>query len=184
MKPTIHIDVDTTKAQRAIRPNRDLDQAGYSLQHVIAAQLTAALDHIARELNSLDGYGSGTPEVSVSASAELTAPERYADARWNLTCALDDLKDAKNELLACVRQMSEQCVRVMGMRAPRDVVKPPDRSGLCCSGQAGKHAYIEWADPLCMMPAIKSGLCQAHYMSWYRARKRDGIDVTKDHEPL
>ena len=183
-KPTIRIDVDTTNATRRARPNRDLDAAGYSLQHVIANQVTLALEHIARELSAIDGYGSGAPEVAVSASSELTGPERYADARWQLTSAREDLRDAKTRVLEAVRQLSEVCVQTIALRAPRDVVKPPDRSGLCCTGQQGKHATIEWGDPLCMMPGIKSGMCQAHYMAWYRARKRDNIDVSKDFEPL
>ena len=166
------------------KPNRDLDQAGWTLQHVVALQLTAALEHVHRELSAIDGFSSGTPEVSVRASADLTGPERHADARWALTSAREDLRDAKTTLLASIRDLSELCREVIGMRAPKTVVKPEDtKRDLCCSHQSGKHGVIEWGDALCMMPSVKSGLCQKHYMAWYRSRQRDGIDVSKDHEP-
>ena len=167
------------------RPNRDLEVAGWSLQQVVAVSLTAALEHVHRELSTLDGFSSGAPEVSVHASAELTGPEWYADARWGLTSAREDLRDAKAAVLVSIRHLSELCTKVQTMRAPKVVVKPDDaKRDLCCSHQSGKHAVIEWGDPLCMMPGVKAGLCQAHYMAWWRARTRDNIDVSKDHEPV
>ena len=166
------------------KPNRDLEVAGWSLQQVVSVSLTAALEHVQRELSTLDGYSSGAPEVAVHASAELTGPERYADARWGLTNAREDLRDAKVAVLVAIRELSELCTLVQGMRAPKVVVKPDDtKRHLCCSAQQGKHANVEWGDAHCMMPGIKAGLCQAHYMAWYRARVRDGVDVSKDHEP-
>ena len=167
------------------KPNRDLEVAGWSLQQVVAVSLTAALEHVQRELSTLDGYSSGAPEVAVHASAELTGPERYADARWGLTSAREDLRDAKVAVLVAIRELSELCTLVQGIRAPKVVVKPDDtKRDLCCSHQSGKHAVIEWGDALCIMPGVKSGLCQRHYMAWWRARQRDGIDVSKDHEPV
>ena len=167
------------------KPNADLDKAGWTLQAIVAIQLTAALEHVHRELAALDGFGSGTPEVSVRASSDLTGPERYADARWTLTSAREDLRDAKDDVLRAIRELNEMCNAVIRLRAPKLVVKPEDaKKDLCCSHQSGKHAVIEWGDPLCMFTAQKSGLCQRHYMAWYRARVRDGIDVTKDHEPV
>lgn len=166
------------------KPNRDLDQAGWTLQAIIAVQLTAALEHVQRELSAIDGYGSGAPEVAVRASSDLTGPERYADARWALTDAREQLRDSKTAVLESIRDLHELCRQVLIMRTPKVVVKPEDtKRDLCCSHQSGKHAVIEWGDALCMMPSIKSGLCQKHYMAWYRSRQRDGIDVSKDHEP-
>ena len=167
------------------QPNRDLDQAGWTLQHIVALQLSAALEHIQRELSAIDGFGSGAPEIAVRASAELTGPERYADARWSLTAVREDLRDAKAAVQESIRDLNELCGQVLKMRMPKVVVKPEDtKRDLCCSHQQGKHACVEWGDPLCMMPSVKSGLCQAHYMAWYRSRQRDNIDVSKDHEPL
>ena len=166
------------------KPNRDLEVAGWSLQQVVSVSLTAALEHVQRELSTLDGYSAGAPEVAVHASAELTGPERYADARWGLTSAREDLRDAKVAVLVAIRELSELCTLVQGMRAPKVVVKPDDtKRDLCCTHQQGKHANVEWGDVLCMMPGVKAGLCQKHYQAWYRARLRDGIDVSKDHEP-
>ena len=183
-KPTIRIDVDTSNATRRLRPNRDLDAAGYSLQHVIAFEHAQALEHIGRELSAIDGFGSGAPEVAVTGSSELTGPERYADARWSLTSAREALQNSKATLLEAMRNHHEMCVRINAMRVPKDVVKPQDRSDLCCSHQGGKHAVIEWGDAFCMDRSYKSGLCARHYQAWYRARKRDGIDTSKDFEPL
>jgi hypothetical protein len=167
------------------RPNRDLEEAGWSLQQVVAVSYTAAGEHVQRELSTVDGYGSGAPEVAVHASAELTGPERYADARWSLTNALEDLRDAKAGVLIAIRELSELCTRVQAMRAPKVVVKPEEvKQDLCCSNQHGKHAVIEWGDPLCVRRADRKGLCQKHYQAWYRARVRDNIDVSKDHQPL
>jgi hypothetical protein len=167
------------------KPNRDLDQAAWTLANVVAISLTAALEHIQRELSVLDGYSSGGPEVMVSASADLTGPERTADARWQLTSAREDLRDAKAAVLVSIRDLSQMCSQIMAMRVPKVVVKPEDRKkDLCCSHQSGKHAVVEWGDALCMMPGVKSGLCQAHYMAWYRARVRDGVDTAKDFEPV
>jgi hypothetical protein len=167
------------------QPNRDLEVAGWSLQQTVAVSLTAALQHVQRELSILDGYSSGTPEVAVRASADLTGPERYAHARWELTEAREQLRDAKTAVLVSIRDLSELCATVIAMRAPKVVVKPDDtKRDLCCSHQQGKHAAVEWGDPLCMMTSFKAGLCQAHYMAWFRARVRDNIDVSKDHQPL
>ena len=167
------------------KPNRDLEQAGWTLTNVVAISLTSALEHIQRELSVLDGFSSGGPEVVVSASADLTGPERHADARWQMTNAREDLRDAKAAVLVSIRDLSELCQAVLAMRVPKVVVKPEDRKkDLCCSHQSGKHAVVEWGDALCMMPGVKAGLCQAHYMAWYRARVRDGIDTAKDFEPV
>lgn len=167
------------------KPNRDLDQAGWTLQAIVAVQLTAALDHVQRELSAIDGFGSGAPEVAIRSSSDLTGPERYADARWALTDAREQLRDAKDAVLESIRDLHELCRRVLIMRTPKVVVKPEDtKRDLCCSHQSGKHAVIEWGDAHCFMPGVKSGLCQRHYMAWWRARTRDGIDISKDHEPL
>lgn len=164
-------------------PNVDLWQAGTALQGYVAQNLTAALQHIARELSALDGFPERGDNVSVSATSELTSVERHADGRWQLTSAREDLRDHKAAVLLAIRELNEAINAAMRIRAPRDVTQPNKKTGLCCSNQLGKHGVLEWGDPLCMMTAAKAGLCQAHYMAWYRARIRDGIDTSRDFEP-
>ena len=166
------------------KPNRDLWQAGAALQDYIATNVTSALEHIHRELTILDGYPAGNDEPNVTATSELTSVERTVDARWALTNAREDLRDHKAQVLAAIRELNEFVNMVQRMRVPRVSVKPEDKKrDLCCSGGTGKHAALEWHDPTCMMPAVKAGLCTAHYHAWYRARKRDGIDTSRDFEP-
>ncbi len=167
------------------QPNRDLYQAGAALCDYVATNLTAALEHVQRELSTLDGYGGGSdPGMKVTASSELTSVERTADARWAMTDAREQLRDLKAQVLVSIRELNEYINEVQRMRVPKVVVKPEDKKrDLCCSGIAGKHKADVWGDPLCMLPAVKAGLCSAHYMAWYRARRADGIDVSKDHQP-
>lgn len=164
--------------------NRDLEQAGWQLQTLVAVALTNALSHVQRELSVLDGHPERGEQVPVRASAELTTVERTADARWALTDAREELRDAKANVLLAIRELNELCNRVLRMRQPKVVTKPDDTKGLCCSNQAGKHGVVEWGDPLCLRNGVKAGLCGAHYQAWYRARLRDGIDTTKDYEPV
>ena len=57
-------------------PNRDLDQAGHSLQMVIAVSYSNTQDHIRREMSLLDGYGArGGDEVIVSSSGRTIRVE-------------------------------------------------------------------------------------------------------------
>ena len=166
------------------RPNRDLWQAGAALQDYIATNLTAALEHINRELSILDGYPAGNDEPNVTATSELTTVERTADARWQLTNAREDIRDHKAAVLVAIRELNEYINLVSRMRVPRTVTRPEDKKkDLCCSGQMGKHKSIEWGNPDCLMPAVKKGLCQSHYDAWRYACIRDGVDRSADFQP-
>jgi hypothetical protein len=183
------------------RTDRDLDQAGHSLMHVIAPAYTACLIHLAQEMHLLDGYGSkGGDEVLVSSSGRtirvtdehgqpdnipVTGVEAAMIARMDLWSFLEGLRLKHGQLLREMRELNEMIVAGSRLRTPRHVVSPDDQKrNLCCTGQQGKHDAIAWGDPLCMMPAVKAGMCQAHYMAWYRARVRDNIDTSRDHEPV
>jgi hypothetical protein len=167
------------------RPNRDLDQAGHLLMNVMAVSYTQARHHLALELSYLDGYPAGNDEPNVTSTAELTTVERCADARLMISTIDMELEALKAETLGMVRALSEAINRANTHRAPRQVKRPDDKTGLCCSNQAGKHDSLTWGDPLCLDigdPA-RGGLCPKHYMRWWRARKRDGIDVSREHQP-
>ena len=165
------------------QPNVDLWQAGASLQGYIAQNLTAALQHIARELSALDGFPERGDQLSVRASAEMTSVERHAEGRWALTNAREDLRDRKAAALLSIRELNEAINEAMRLRAPRDVTQPNKNQGLCCSNQLGLHAVIEWGDALCLRLPVKKGLCEKHWKAYYRACERDGVDRTKDYEP-
>ena len=181
-------------------PNRDLDQAGHSLQMVIAVSYSNTQDHIRREMSLLDGYGArGGDEVIVSSSGRtirvededgnpdnvpVTGVEAAMIARADLWSFLEGLELQKKRTLLEIRKLNELVVAGSRLRMPRNVVKPEDQKrNLCCSGQQGKHDAITWGDPLCMMPAVKKDLCQKHYDAWRYACNRDGIDRSKDYEP-
>ena len=164
------------------KPNRDLDLAGHMLQHVVAANLSHALAHLLQEIHNIDGFPERGEQLGVHATSELTATERSADVRYQLRLMVEDLRDAKANTLQSVRELNELCVRAIKVRVPKNVKAPGKPQGLC--DQTGKEGNIEWGDPLCMMPAVKGGMCQAHYQRWYRHRVSLGIDVSGDHQPL
>lgn len=165
------------------QPNVDLWQAGQQLANHVALNLSAALEHIQRELSIIDGFPERGEQVAVRASAELTTVERAAEARWQLTDAREQLRDQKATVLREIRDLNEYINLVMRLRVPKQVTKPDAKDGLCCSNQAGRHGVIEWGDPLCTRNPTKSGLCEPHYRKWLAARQRDGVDTSKDYEP-
>ena len=168
------------------KPNRDLEVAGWSLQNTISVNHTSALERLVRELAAVDGYGSGAPEVAVRSSADLTGPERHADARLEYLAMIDEVKTKGTAVLVAIRELNDAHTRAQALRAPKVIVNARDKQGLCCSNQAGKHAVVEWGDALCMDngDSARGGLCDKHWWRWYRARKRDGIDVSKEFQPL
>lgn len=164
------------------RPNRRATDAGHTLQHVIARQVADALDHLRRELSLLDGYGTGSPEVAVQATAELTPVEAVADARLTITRTETQIRSDLNEIIEGIHDLHRLCNQALAMRQPRNVRKP-DEAELCAHGQRGKEGALEWGDPLCPLPGVKGGMCQAHYYRWYRHRVDHGVDTSRDFEP-
>ena len=167
------------------KPNRDLEMAGWSLQNIVAVNVTAALEHIARELHALDGFtGGGDPGMRVQSTSELTTVEAVADERWRMRSAVEELRDAKADVLSSIRALNELCNALQRLRAP----KVPQRGtealkGLCGSAQVGKEGADVWGDANCPMPAVKGGMCQAHWWRWHRHKRAIGVDVSRDHEP-
>jgi hypothetical protein len=165
-------------------PNRDLDQAGHLLMNVMALSFQQARAHLATEVSYCDGYPAGNDSPNVTASAELTSVERAASARYDLSTIDMELQALKVETLGMIRALNEAINRAASTRVPRTVVKPEDKKkDLCCTGQVGKEGAIEWGDPLCLMPAVKANMCQAHYYRWYRHRQDHGIDTSRDFAP-
>ena len=124
---------------------------------------------------------------------EFTAVERAGEQSYALTSIREDMRD---QVAATLRAYTEFCGHIKALMvvthtASRTGLSKADREALkadavhpsvCSDNQVGKHAVDEWGDGICILPGVKGGLCQRHYYAWYRARQRDGIDTTRDHE--
>lgn len=138
----------------------------------IARDLIAARDHVAAELATLDGYPGGESE-RVSGSSELTPTEAIASARLGMRRHMDDIEAGVHLLNVTAADVARSLRGVLGTRVPADFT-------VCHNSQSGKEGVDRWGDPLCNKPPVKAGMCQAHYMAWYRARQAAGVDVTHD----
>jgi hypothetical protein len=166
-----------------MNPNRELWQAGAALMDYIGLNYQHAMMHLSQELSICDGYPAGNDEPNVTATSELTSVERAANARLTITTCRDDLEAQRAETLAHIRILNEMCTGAQQFRTPKVVTEPDSKKACCATGQVGKEGAIEWGDPLCLMPQVKGGMCQAHYYRWYRHRQEHGIDTSKDFEP-
>ena len=168
----------------APKPNRQAVEAGEYLAGLVAANLTAALEHIHRELTTCDGFGERGDSVVVSASSESTSTERAMMARYELTEMRESLRDALSEAVEAVRRLGWTAQAAMRLRAPQGVVAP-NTAKLCRDGitDATRRGAVEWHDPTCMMPGVKLGLCQRHYDARRYWCTTNGVDHERE-EPL
>lgn len=170
----------TTDAQRLTQYAHILRNFATQLERH-SSDCDQALDHLARE-QALIGWPTRNDDPNVSGSTgDLTRTERAAEASWRLTNQREAIRDIISYLsddLTLIRRnidtLNRAITRAHGMRTERPT------EPVCRDQQTGKHAAIEWGDALCQMPGVKSGLCQRHYMAWYRARLRDDVDTTRD----
>jgi hypothetical protein len=160
------------------KPNRRAEEAGYTLQTIIAANISNALDHLTRELSVCDGFGERGESVSVSSSTESTTTERAMMARYQLTEMRESLRDALNEAIEAINRLNWTTQQAMRIRSPRDVVQPK-QDKLCRDGitDATRQGSLEWHDPTCMKTADKLGLCSAHYMARRRWAENNAIEL-------
>lgn len=166
------------------KPNRRAEEAGYTLQHIIAANISNALDHLTRELSVCDGFGERGESVSVSSSTESTTTERAMMARYQLTEMRESLRDSLNEAIEAINRLNWTTQQAMRLRSPRDVVQPK-QDKLCRDGitDTTRQGSLEWHDPTCMMTATKLGLCQRHYDARRYWLNSHGIPDTGEHLP-
>jgi len=164
----------------------DLDRLGWVAEnqavrlHELAISvdtyLTAA-DVLRRDL----GWPGSSDNPRVSGGGDtLTSVERAADHLWHINANWEDVRDAVAALVAHRNAETDLCNAVAHLvKHGKDLAaqNPP-----CCDSQVGKHGVEHWGDALCPLPGVKSGLCSRHYMAWYRARRADGIDTSRDHE--
>ena len=148
----------------------------------MAPLITLARDATAERINRLDGWTSGgSSDPHVTASRPASSTERHGEQRARLAADYQQLHEDLGQIDELVRSVIGMCQRMV---TGKDITQPelPDVP-LCMEGQTGKDGSIEWGDTTCAMPAVKSGMCQAHYLAWYRHRRSRGIDVSRDHEP-
>jgi len=150
-----------------------------------------AQQHVAQELSVL-GWPRRGDSVSVTGGGDgLTSVERDADLCYDLTSLREDVRDQVEATLAAYRGFCRHLealgiilhtTRRAGLtRKERDAMKlEQPKPAVCADNQHGKHGVEEWGDALCFLPSVKAGLCQAHYMAWYRRRQADGIDISRD----
>jgi|TARA_R110000744_G_scaffold95674_1_gene184806 hypothetical protein len=156
----------------------------------LADQHNEAQHHIAAEMSVL-----GWPQRSgneIRGTSELTTVERDAAAAHRLTAIGEDVRDQVTASLMGYRGFCAHLTalgiilataRKTGLSKAESAALRKTTLDICCDNQVGRHAVAEWGDPLCSLSGTKAGLCGQHYMTWYRARIRDGIDTSRDHQP-
>lgn len=186
------------------RRNARVMQLAWTLEHLLSSDVTSALEAISERLARADGYptqtigasppvGEPRPEMTgPCASCERTRPcpyhdgatltvvERAADVRYRDGLHREEIRDRLDGLEITVREFQRYLRTVIGRPTAEDVTRAVP---MCRDNQLGKHAVAEWGDPLCPMTSDKGGLCSQHYLAWWRAKKRDGISIGRDHEP-
>ena len=166
------------------KPNRQAEEAGHTLSTIIATNITNALEHLARELTTCDGWPEHGDSVTVSASSESTTTERAAMARYEMREMRETLRGDLTEVMEAIRRLNWTTQKAMRLRAPKNVTQP-NQAKLCRDGitDATRAGAVEWHDPVCMMTGTKLGLCQRHYDArryWLTAH---GIPDTGEHLP-
>jgi hypothetical protein len=160
------------------RTDRDLTVASLNLSH-IAGSISDARIGLHTHLARLDGYPGGGERLGVTATAELTTVEQSAQRRIALSTLADELDHARQHAISAVYALARKVEQAQRLTAQ----VPPESPALCCNGQGGKEGVVEWGDPLCVLPAVKGGMCQMHYQRWYRHRQELGIDTSRDFQP-
>ena len=161
----------------APRPNRRAEDAGNLLAGIIATNLTAALEHLARELQCADGFGERGDNVAVHTSGVKRPTEAAMAARYELTEAREGLRDALDEAVEAIRRLGWAAQAAMRLRAPQDVVRP-STAKLCRDGITDRTRAWAMQSPdhaTCMRTQERLGLCEAHYKQRRRWMESLGI---------
>lgn len=146
-----------------VRQRDELAKFVKSLDDFALADLHRRAQHPAR-----DAYGAGQPDVSVTASAELTSVERAADAqgfgRPIADPVLKLLTAVFHELDEVVRHAARmESKRKLIHRASRTTGRPSSLQGECmCCGRAVAGSHSD---------RLRSGYCEPCYRAWLDAGK-------------
>ena len=169
----------------ASKPNKTATDAAYRLEAIHAPNLTAADEHLLRELSLADGYGERGESVSVTSSAEMTPTEAAANARYELNAMRDELRAALQEAVDGIDRLGWVIQRAMRLRAPKGV-PAANAAKLCRDGltDASRPGAVEWHDPTCTAGAVSRGLCRKHYNAMYYWRSTHGLEPLPEQDPM
>ena len=169
----------------AMKPNKTATDAAYRLEAIHAPNLTAALEHLLRELSLADGYGERGESVNVTSSAELTPTEAAANARYELGMMREELRDALTVAVDGIDKLGWVIQRAMRLRAPRGV-QAANAAKLCRDGltDASRPGAVEWHDPTCCAGAVSRGLCKPHYDAMRYWRATHGLEPLAELDPV
>lgn len=147
--------------------------------HITALAVTQGVEQLrAERVRALDG-----PDREDSAgrsSNETSTTERNANEAYRLGLLIEDLRDAVEGFEIAHRHLQHlaedaKWTRAFGAPAP-SVPEIP----VCRDNQLTKRGNIEWGDATCGLAPVKLGLCQAHYMAFYRWRQRNDVETKSD----
>lgn len=153
----------------------------WRIEHQLAPAIVIARTALEARIARLNGWNTITDDPHVTTSTSGSSTERHATQRAQLTADHQQLHDDLRDIDRMVSDIIRMCGRMTsGIDTPTaDLPDVP----VCMEGLAGKDGSIVWGDPTCAMPAVRKGLCQAHWMAYYRHLRDRGVDVTKHHEP-
>ena len=150
------------------------------IERQLAPTVIVARLAIERRIADVDGWPITSDDPHVRTSLGTSSTESAGARRAQLAADHRQVHEDLRELDDLVSRIIRSCRRMATGAEPVDDGPPIP---LCMEGQSGKEGSIVWGDPMCAMPAVKSGMCQRHYDSWRRHRLTSGIDVSRDHEP-
>lgn len=159
------------------------------LMLILARESADALEHLLIERAAVDGWSASMRSDGMPRSASVgTIVERQIVTLADIDAQLAQVSDDMTAIASLTASALAVCRYAKGYRvAPltederRDF--PTPELSLCKDNQTGKEGANSWGDGVCLMPSVKAGLCQAHYMAWYRARRAAGIDTSHDFAP-
>lgn len=149
-------------------------------EHITAQKVTDAINQLRSQRASALIYGPDVGESAGRSTNTTSTTERNAEEGQRLSLLIDNLYDAIDGLEIAHKHLlhlAEEGVKTRAFSAPPE---PPVEQVVCRDNQHGKAGVIEWGDPLCLVAPIKGGMCNKHYMAWYRFRKEHNIDTSHE----
>ena len=155
-----------TGRPRRAPANQHLEQLAHQIR-LIAHQIPGALTHLQQELRQHDGYPAGS-DTPGSSTLTTDTTSRSALQRHHLTQLHDDYRAW---LVALEHEIRRGARIVDGILRTRPAAPEPTPT-LCRDGVHGKDlSPTLTADIIqCWEHPHKSGLCNRHYIAWYRER--------------
>lgn len=166
------------------QPNQRALTLAHRLEAIIAVNITNGVRQLQGERQAAQ-QGPARGETNGRSTSETSTTERNANEAYRLGLMIEDIRDAIAGAEIAVKHLDDltmQACKTRAFNTPVHRDDEPPKVTLCRDQQHGRAGAIEWGDPLCLHSPVKSGLCGAHYMQWYRYRKAHGVDTDKDFE--